>query len=331
MNRQHIKLKEGISQERASRVFERLIKDANGINTKLDLLAWVVSVNKDISEIIDTSLSFDKNIEQTKYTSQKMGEFLKIGQMVPSDYDKKELITAIEKGIDILIDLKSSAIYTTPVDVMPTKKEGAPPNATQLRDKKNGVKIMVGSTVYGFENELSAIIAQLYSLGYSVLNSHAGTIRVNPNLSNLENCLAAVRECDLFLGIIRPYYGTGNIGDKNITFEEIKLAIELKKPYWFLVHRDVTFARNLFKKVKKEVDNPLKNRENYENTYHFDPRCIEVYEHVIKSGKPVELRNGNWAQEFYRLDEAMTYINTQFSDNNFVSQVLEKKEETNGK
>lgn len=109
---------------------------------------------------------------------------------------------------------------------------------------------MVGSTVYGFENELYQVVALLQTLGYEVLNSHVGTIKVNPKLSNLENCLNAVDECDLFLGIIRPYYGTGNIGEKNITFEEIKRAIELKKPYWFLVHRDVVFARKLFTKIK---------------------------------------------------------------------------------
>ena len=84
------------------------------------------------------------------------------------------------------------------------------------------IKIMVGSTVYGFEDQLSQIVAQLQLLDYDVLNSYNGSIKVNPNLSNLDNCLNAVKECDLFLGIIRPYYGTGNIGEKNITFEEIK-------------------------------------------------------------------------------------------------------------
>ena len=92
---------------------------------------------------------------------------------------------------------------------------------------------MVASTVYGFEDQISQIVAQLNTLGYEVLNSHYGSIKVNPRLSNLKNCLNAVEECDLFFGIIRPYYGTGNIGNKNITFEEIKKAIRLKKPYWF--------------------------------------------------------------------------------------------------
>jgi hypothetical protein len=187
-----------------------------------------------------------------------------------------------------------------------------------MSKKKRKVKIMLGSTVYGFEDQLSQIIAQLKVLGYEVMSSHFGSIKVNPKLSNLQNCLNAVEECDLFLGIIRPYYGTGNIGEKNITFEEIKKAIELEKPYWFLVHRDVVFARNLFRKMKlKSGDELIVEKNNF-----FDKPSINVYEYVIKNHIPVTLRNGNWAQEFYRLDEMMTYINAQFSDKDFVSKLL---------
>lgn len=190
---------------------------------------------------------------------------------------------------------------------------------------------MVGSTVYGFEDQLSAIVAQLVTMGYDVINSHAGRIKVNPNLSNLDNCLNAVKECDLFLGIIRPYYGTGNIGELNITFEEIKRAIELEKPYWFLVHRDVVFARQLFNKMKaKEAGKQLFDVVEVVKNSQFDPRCIEVYEYVIKNHVQVELRNGNWAQEFYRLDEMMIYINTQFSEKEFVKNILKQKEANNG-
>ena len=182
------------------------------------------------------------------------------------------------------------------------------------------IKIMVGSTVYGFENELYQIVALLQTLGYEVLNSHVGTIKVNPKLSNLENCLNAVDECDLFLGIIRPYYGTGNIGEKNITFEEIKRAIELKKPYWFLVHRDVVFARKLFTKIK-DADKIEVRKNNF-----FDPRCIDVYNYVIKNHIPITLRNGNWAQEFYRLDEMSIYVKTQFEDRTFIENILAQED-----
>lgn len=195
-----------------------------------------------------------------------------------------------------------------------------------MAKKKTKVKIMVGSTVYGFEDHLSQLVAQLNMLKYDVINSHYGSIKVNPKLSNLENCINAVAECDLFLGIIRPYYGTGNIGDKNITFEEIKEAIRLKKPCWFLVHRDVVFARNLFKKISlKSGDEIVVDK----NTF-FDKRCIDIYEYTIQNDVPIALRNGNWAQEFYRLDEMMTYVTSQFSDQDFINQILSQTKSNNG-
>ena len=196
-----------------------------------------------------------------------------------------------------------------------------------MSSNKQKVKIMIGSTVYGFEDQISQIVAQLNVLGFDVLNSHYGSIKVNPNLSNLENCLKAIEECDLFVGIIRPYCGTGNIDNKNITFEEIKRAIELKKPYWFLVHRDVVFARNLFKKIKLKSGDKVELIDNKL----FDMQSIEIYEYVIKNHIPITLRNGNWAQEFYRLDEMMVYINAQFSDNQFINQVINQTNSSNGK
>jgi hypothetical protein len=199
-----------------------------------------------------------------------------------------------------------------------SNKKPVPPNRK--------VKIMVGSTVYGFEDQLSQIVAQLNMLGYEVLNSHYGSIKVNPHMSNLDNCLKAVDECDLFLGIIRPYCGTGNIGEKNITFEEIKEAIRLKKPYWFLVHRDVVYTRLLLKKIK------LKNNDEvmFMDNRLFDKLSVEMYEYVVKNHIPVTLRNGNWAQEFYRLDEMMVYINAQFIDKDFIYEVMNPQQSNDG-
>ena len=189
-------------------------------------------------------------------------------------------------------------------------------------------KLMLGSTVYGFEDQLSTIIADLKSKKFQVLNSHHGSIKVNPKLSNLDNSLRAVEECELFLGIIRPYYGTGNIAGKNITFEEMKKAIELKRPAWFLVHKNVGFAEKLFKKIQCSADN---KPELIDNKL-FDKRSIELYDLVIKDdAKQLELRNGNWAQEYYQIDELLVYIITQFSDKEFINQILTQKENNDGK
>jgi hypothetical protein len=72
------------------------------------------------------------------------------------------------------------------------------------------------------------------------------------------------------------------------------------------VHRDVVFARKLFTKIK-DADKIEVRKNNF-----FDPRSIDVYNYVIKNHIPITLRNGNWAQEFYRLDEMSIYIKTQF-------------------
>jgi len=49
--------------------------------------------------------------------------------------------------------------------------------------------------------------------------------------------------CDVFFGVLRPFYGSGIIGDTAITHEEMKKAIELKNPRWFVAHRDIRVAR----------------------------------------------------------------------------------------
>lgn len=178
------------------------------------------------------------------------------------------------------------------------------------------LKIMVSSAVYGFEFQIEQICCLLTDMGYEVINSHIGTVKVHPGLSNLDNCIESVKECDLFFGIIRPYCGTGNIGDKNITFEEMKKAIEMQKPYWFVVHRDVTFARKLCNKIRGFQPEMLL-RNNF-----IDYKSIEMYNMVVKDNQAITKRKGNWAQEFFKVDEIFTYIRTQFGDVDFINSII---------
>lgn len=199
---------------------------------------------------------------------------------------------------------------------------------------KENLKLMVASTVYGFEDQLSKIITDIKNKGFNVLNSFFGSIKVNPNLSNLDNCLNAVEETDWFMGIVRPYYGTGNIKEKNITFEEIKTAVDLKKTRWFFIHRDVTFASKILDKIqvnKTLVDKNDATQIQIPNKLlpnkHIDQKAIDLYNFVIKDHEvDLELRNGNWAQEFYDSSEALIYIQSQFLDFNFIENLLNTNE-----
>lgn len=202
-----------------------------------------------------------------------------------------------------------------------------------FKEKKRGqIKMMLASTVYGFEDQLSKIIEDLKQNEYKVLNSFYGSIQVNPKLSNLDNCIQAVHDTNWFSGLVRPYYGTGNINEKNITLEEINTAIKLQKPRWFYVHRDVIFASRImeFIEVKKVLIKDGANKNVSEKNIlnqnkHIDNETIELYNRVTKDHeKDLKLRNGNWAQEFFSFTEAEIYIKTQFSDYTFIDNLINK-------
>ena len=74
--------------------------------------------------------------------------------------------------------------------------------------ERNHIRVFVSSSVYEFETELSRVFAQLDGYGYDVCMSKEGTIQLDSRLSNLVNCVNAVEDCQVFLGIIRPLLGT---------------------------------------------------------------------------------------------------------------------------
>jgi hypothetical protein len=194
--------------------------------------------------------------------------------------------------------------------------------------ERNNIKILVASTIYGFQDQLATIYTQLDSYGYDVLNSHMGTVFADPEKSNLQDCLAAVDECDVFLGIIRPHYGSGVIGEKSIFHEEVNKAIELKKPRWFLADSRVVFARQIFRKstivernTAKEikVENILVRSNDV-----FDIRSVEIYNEVTQDKIPAKERIGHWVQEYYDLPGITRFVEGQFMTSAKVSEIIKR-------
>ena len=139
---------------------------------------------------------------------------------------------------------------------------------------------------------------------------------VYPNQTTFESCLAAVKHCDLFLGIITPYYGSGVV-DKNglsITHKELLKAIELNKPRWILSHDHVPFARTLLQSLgynskKKWANAPLKKNSVLDNL-----RVIDMYEAAIRHDMRIyQDRKGNWVQKFGSNQDAALFVTAQFS------------------
>lgn len=178
----------------------------------------------------------------------------------------------------------------------------------------NKLTIMVSSSVYGIEELLERIYTLLTAFGFEVWMSHKGTVPVFSNRSAFENCIAAVERCDLLLGVITPYYGSGKDEDGiSITHTELRKAIELNKPRWLLAHDHVVFARTLLNNLGHDGKEKRGRLKLKKNNVIDDLRVIDMYEEAILSEKPLRDRQGNWVQKFSSDDDAALFATAQFS------------------
>ncbi len=185
--------------------------------------------------------------------------------------------------------------------------------------KERRLKILVSSVVYGYEDLLESIYSLLETFKYDVLMSHKGTVPIDPEISAMNSCLQATDECDLFLGIILPRYGSGKEAPDglSITHREALRAIEINKPRWFLVHEHVAIARQLLAPYRDEKKKP---EFKFKPVIKFQPtpilsdlRIIELYEATMQYDVPeVAHRQGNWVQPYGPDDDARLFATAQF-------------------
>jgi hypothetical protein len=173
-------------------------------------------------------------------------------------------------------------------------------------DKK--LKIMVSSTVYGSESDLDQIHAILKAYGYDVVMSKGGTVYVPIGVSNEEACLKAVEDCDLFLGIIFPRYGSG------ITHKEFSKAIELDKPRWFISHSYIDYTRQLMKQFMIDQDGSRTDFEIKKNPVLDSLKVVDMYNEAILDHLDYGKRKSHWAHSFFKTSETYNFLKTQFSD-----------------
>ena len=193
---------------------------------------------------------------------------------------------------------------------------------------KKPLKIMISSSVYQAQSLLRQVYATLRSFEeYDVICSPAGTVSVNPKGSNLQSCLAAVEECDIYIGFIRPIYGSGRdygmttdgkkTSSKSITHLELEKAIDLDRPRWMLAHSSVVKMRSLVRHIFYDNDGKRNATEFKELKGEFDdPRVIEMYELAADSNstKPWSQRKNHWVHEYHYDFEALDFISAQFRD-----------------
>ena len=198
--------------------------------------------------------------------------------------------------------------------------------------ERNNIKVFVSSTVYNFENTLDDVYTLLDTYGYDVQMSHKGTIPVDSHLSNLENCLNAVRQCDVFIGFIRPLRGSGVLekDGKSITEYEFEEAFKLDIPRFVLVDRDVVFARNFVRwmdipyrdiafdktRIKDGKEVLLKNTVLHRTS-------LDMYEMALRSNMPPLARKGNWVQPYHNFDDIRMHLENQFQYVSWIKKLME--------
>ena len=171
------------------------------------------------------------------------------------------------------------------------------------------LKILVSSAVYGSDVDLDQIKYTLEGFGYEVIMSKEGTVYVPMDDDPTESCLKAVEDCDLFLGIIFPRYGSG------ITHKEFQKAIDENKPMWFVAHHYIEYTRKLMQQFMFDEN---KDRTDFE----IKPTS------VLDSVKVVDMYNlvrHKWVQQFFKISEILTFIDTQFSKQELRREELKKR------
>lgn len=187
-------------------------------------------------------------------------------------------------------------------------------------NKRNHIKVFVASTVYEFESQLEQIYLLLDNLGYDVYMSHKGSIPLNSRLSNLINCTEGVEYCDVFVGFIRPTYGSGVLkkGDKSITHFEFETAYRRDDiPRFVLADYRVPFTRELFRNnrvIRNSTSEMLRFDEiSFESNKVMDTRCVVMYNEAIKDNeRPASRRTGNWVQTYVSIEDIKLHLESQF-------------------
>jgi hypothetical protein len=191
---------------------------------------------------------------------------------------------------------------------------------------------MVSSSVYGIEPLLNQIHGILSGYGYEVWMSHAGTMPVDPRISNFDNCLLAAERCSLFLGIITGRYGSGQPnGRPSITQQEMDRAISIDKPRWFLVHHDVVVARQLLQQYRFTTRHqPPRPRTSFRfkrTPVLEDIRVLDMYELAMRHDVAnLDDRRGNWVQQYIQDEDVFRYLDAQFSNVETIQGILSPPE-----
>jgi Domain of unknown function (DUF4062) len=216
---------------------------------------------------------------------------------------KKKAVTkkaAAKKVVAKKVVKKVGALKKAAVKKAPAKKAA----------RKKRITVMVASTVYSNRDVLLQVCGMLNTYGYDVVNSEYGTLHPPLGQNNVAACIQAVNDCDIFFGLINPFYSTG------ITHLEFREAIRIDKPRRYMAHSFVVFSRKLLEQfmyagVKRKRRTPFVIQST---AVMDDLRVIDMYNDAIQMNLAYADRKYHWVQEFFRYDDVFRHVATLFAD-----------------
>jgi hypothetical protein len=118
----------------------------------------------------------------------------------------------------------------------------------------------------------------------------------------------------------------------SITHQEMRLAIELKKPRWILAHDHVVFARSLLANLGFQGTDGRKQLSLSKKPILDDLRILDMYEEATMDAEdtPLADRDGNWVQKFQNTEDGSLFVGAQFFRYQEVEQFI-KDNFANGK
>ena len=123
------------------------------------------------------------------------------------------------------------------------------------------LNIFVSSTCYDLSQIRNDIKQCILELGHNPILSELKEFPVNPNLSNAENCINAVKnEADIFVLIIGNKYGSELDSGRSITNTEFITAVDKGIPIYTFALKQMTtilplWERNPDMDLSSVVDN----------------------------------------------------------------------------
>lgn len=160
------------------------------------------------------------------------------------------------------------------------------------------VNIFISSTCYDLSQIRVDLKDSIVSMGHNPILSEDHDFPINPNLSNIENCINAVKnEADIFVLIIGNRYGYTLETGKSITNTEFLTAIEKGIPIYTFTLKEILSILPIWEKNESADFSSTVDNSN-----------------VFKFIQDVRKNSGLWNFPFERAQDIITILKSQLSN-----------------